>query len=93
MSKAKFSQGPWEIDDRGYGFAIEPSVCWIGENSSTTPEQLKANANLIAAAPEMYAELARIADVLEDPEDCGVISLDSINVILRKARGESEAQK
>ena len=54
-------------------------------------ETALANARLIAAAPEMYEELERIADILEDPEDCGEISLDRINFILRKVRGESEA--
>ena len=89
------------ILDGHEGKAIYPKesnyhIAWANAENSNGDldiETALANARLIAVAPEMYAELERIADILEDPEDCGEISLDRINAILRKARGESEVNQ
>ena len=54
---SKFSQGKWrcEWDDNKYIWGANDEV--IGELYFTTPEETKANARLIAAAPEMYQKL------------------------------------
>ena len=101
MNNLKSAPSPWEPD---FSDIREVTVCdadgqiilqclvtdgdpiW-GEREITR-EEAEVNAYLAAAAPDMYAELERIEDILEDPEDCGEISLDRINAILRKARGE-----
>ena len=108
MNKTKFTPGPLEVADfysiTDIGiYVIKDSLnqavgkCYtqypfLGK-PGITDEEAEANAHLYAAAPEMYAELARIEDILEDSEDCGEISIDRIKTILRKARGESEVEK
>jgi hypothetical protein len=103
MSEPKFTPGPWKVRlynhyiGRNYTTRRTHKV----ENKSglqvvctvTSGVYAQGNLDLIAAAPDMYAELERIEDVLEDSEDCGEISLDRIKSILRKARGESEVEE
>ena len=86
--KEKFTPRPWIAVDVGYGFRIEPDVCWIGENSNVTKKQLIANKNLILSAPDMYEMLEHIEDVLDDSSGCGEISVEEIRKVLKKARGE-----
>ena len=99
MNKPKFTPGPWWVLHEGSSEVSAQAdgtcICYLNFDPLPKEETKKhlANACLIAAAPDMYAELERIADVLEDPEDCGEISLDRINSVLRKARGESEDGK
>lgn len=92
MTEPKFTPGPWRKSfttvDCGRGRYIN-QIWWKHKDVA----EAEANAALIAAAPEMYTELARIEDILEDSEDCGEISLDRIKTVLRKARGESEASE
>lgn len=54
---SKFTQGKWRCDyeDGKYIWGAGDEV--IGELYFTTPEETKANARLIAAAPEMYEQL------------------------------------
>jgi len=92
MTEPKFTPGPCTIFPEHNIMGQKYYSISYGDDDGLICEFIchKADAALIAAAPEMYAELERIADILEDPEDCGEISLDRINAILRKARGESE---
>lgn len=76
--KAKHTDGPWLIDpSEDLPLAIiagdaDDGICEIGDAGSckadATPEQL-ANAALIAAAPDMLAELAVARDELERAAD------------------------
>ena len=66
--KPKFTPRPWRAVDVGYGFRIEPDVCWIGENSNVTKKQRIANKDLIVSAPEMYSALKMVC------EDCEKLS-------------------
>jgi hypothetical protein len=88
MSETKFTPGSWKIvEDRVpsslevYGGTIAICECWRRANAETE----MANAQLIAAAPEMYAVLAWL--------NCrGGLGLDahkSIDAALAKARGEA----
>jgi len=52
-------------------------------------EQQEANASLIAAAPEMYAALKEVADLIVESGMDLTFDLDSIQEALAKARGES----
>jgi len=63
----------------------------IWDCSVISREQAVANANLIATAPEMYAILARIEEIMESGD--GYISIDMIKPVLRKAMGESEVSE
>lgn len=101
MTEPKFTPGPWKAHHGAY----EPDYVFYGEEENCDTEKRviaevyqrvgfrSYDVDLIAAAPEMYAELARIEDILEDSEDCGEISLDRIKTVLRKARGESEVEE
>lgn len=64
MSETKFTPGPWFIDGQGIGpksfaddqsYGITMPVAYIEEYD--WPEDHGANANLIAAAPDLYEAL------------------------------------
>lgn len=84
MSESKFTKGEWCTYHNGVGcdgFAIV--VTPIGK--LIPPEEEKANANLIAAAPEMYEMLMHLVS-----QDCiNDVSLDTeVHNLLAKVRGE-----
>ena len=92
MKKTKFTPLPWKLNDYGYGYKIEPDICWIGETSSVPPEQLRANADLLIAAPKMYKKLEKISKLFAK----NAIYLDErkeIESLLCEARGEKDPQK
>ena len=75
MSEAKFTKGEWVIDYRGTlghvksikGGAITPTVArYDFVSPSLTNKEKKANAHLIAAAPDMYKMLERLKSIIED---------------------------
>lgn len=103
MSEPKFTPGPWRVSG-------EPGCRMVAINWKHDGEQViadiwgngerhEANAALIAAAPDLYAELDRSTDLLEDalkrlPQGCGLYRCieDQIaenNKVLGKARGEN----
>lgn len=51
------TSGPWEASCIGYGSNIKPDIAWIGYGTSYPKEVHKANARLIAAAPELLHAL------------------------------------
>ena len=98
MSEPKFTKGPWKVVDNGHFLQI--SFPW--ENNPNVIDRYCrsvadihnndiANANLIAAAPDMYEALE---EVCHDCDDTGTIDDEckscSIYKALRKARGEAE---
>jgi len=96
MTEPKFTPGPWFIKPmhsivrkrenetdpwkRQYPFCVATMV----EGDSKVKE---ANANLIAAAPEMYALLADIAKNYQCMPNPATVE-SRINTLLAKARGE-----
>ena len=98
VTKTKFTPTPWRIDDYGYGYKIEPNICWIGETTSVPPEQLRANADLIAAAPEMYWFIKHLTTttghaLLSQAGYLGEELYNDAKELCRKARGESEVSE
>jgi len=94
--RPKFTPGPWRsytqiVEDlSGYccytTFGVEcvktrRGIC--GMYGADSEEEMKANADLIAAAPEMYAKLQELCK-------CGVIDTMDIEKLLAKARGEQQ---
>lgn len=71
----KFTPGPWDHDSGMYGngkqyhsiYAPADAVVIAEFNAMPefNPEQGEANANLIAAAPEMYAALSTIMELID----------------------------
>jgi hypothetical protein len=98
MSDTKHTKGPWEArrlrDNWGQSYAtsyiahidIGPCMIWAPEGN----EEQEANAHLIAAAPDMLAELERIVVYLdrvcfhEDSE-----ARARIVAVISKAKGEA----
>ena len=95
MSKEKFTPGPWEIEEREanirdmrlYGFSIltkEHRICMCQTDDDRNIPQMKANANLIAAAPDMYRFIKQLYD-------CGNLrrcDMEAAEKLLEIARGE-----
>ena len=106
MSETKFTPGPWFVDADFYVYGGDgrknqgeyfdgvefPLVCDVESDSRDRTEN-KANAALIAAAPEMYEFIRWIRSV---PGQCAIMKwrkflpeiLDKADEILHKARGE-----
>lgn len=91
MSQTKFTKGPWKvygdwmiIDSNGRLIAqFEPLN---DELSNGNTAESFANAYLIAAAPEMYEMLERVAQTAL-PETGALF--DEVQRLLAKARGEA----
>lgn len=89
MSETKFTKGNWPVEydncDRGSceWYCVGPAKVEFSYRSTKLEEaEALANANLIAAAPEMYEILEYIS---ENPSETNVIA---IRKLLAKARGE-----
>lgn len=87
MSEAKFTKGPWGRTLFANG---QPRVYRIGRDykeadiAHTHGNDDVANADLIAAAPEMYAMLEKLLE----PYGREDVSDEQIEALLAKARGE-----
>lgn len=101
MSNEKFTPGAWEIEEREahikdmhlWKFGImtkEHRICMCQTDDDRNIPQMKANAALIAAAPEMYRMLKYLADGIRWGEiqhtDRSLAA--EIEKLLKKARGE-----
>lgn len=97
MSEPKFTPGPWNVagfdsrfnEERYFGIDT-PRGQMIVESFGECDFNRKANAALIAAAPEMYEALADIAETCGNrgcSETCAEAGC-KICEILKKARGE-----
>lgn len=95
--KPSFTPGPWVIEPEAYQCVIAETQLWLiatqGTDEDISIEQDDANANLIAAAPDLYAALkafveyeeasARYQDLYPADGD-----LFGARAALRKAEGE-----
>lgn len=92
---ASHTPGPWEIGEEQFGaqvmvFAGEREVADCGHNfSDCGNEEDRANARLIAAAPELLAALDRLLETVED-EMVGLIDRKTIRA--RKVANITEAR-
>lgn len=107
MNDTKFTPGPWIADDGDasswgvFSDATSDAVCYlydthVGAPYATDPIESSANANLIAAAPELYEALKAMAADDAFAELCASIGeeprwLKSARKALAKAEGVSEA--
>lgn len=86
MGEIKHTPGPWEV---------RPDVSTIGlywvEPEAETDEEDKANARLIAAAPEMKEALEALISVMETTECDRLFRADysKAKAALAKANGEA----
>ena len=83
MSKAKFTESPWEIDTSQHRIFVHSDDGLICEVSSDLED-----AHLIAAAPEMYKMLENVLSYIEDDNIEGFIEhYHEAKDLLAKARG------
>ena len=110
MNKPKFTPGPWEHDGIGvkvFADKMKMNVCDIRGFGHLTSKQCaglsdaeaigiqKANAALIAAAPDMYEALGRCLELFnankvtfEGPrQDVALMYAKMVEGVLKKARG------
>lgn len=85
MSEDKFTKGPWYRANYSARAAQTGKFIAHADNNSVDDAERKANAELIAAAPEMYEMLESIAVSVECFHG---VDTDSIFKLLAKARGE-----
>ena len=89
MKNPPFTPGPWTA-------AIGSAVCWVDESSEGVsiakltleehlPGNLRANAELMAAAPDLFAALERAAVALGGMEQGAPIQRDKLLEIIHAA--------
>ena len=90
---ATFTPGPWEIQDSGPGtirglrFRVVTDEKFIAKTSDGL-EEARANARLIAAAPEMYEMLKELeGGLLARARYKGSKTIDKLREILAKVDG------
>ena len=76
--KAAYSPSPWKVTKNGDVFANDTVLYAVRLNFSADKEQIKANAYLIAAAPEMFKLLEHL---------CSEITAVERKAIIFEARG------
>lgn len=93
--------GPWQVvaDDDGLYILMEANAgkdAYLAVYASENPEQREADANLIAAAPEMDDALDKLIFELDSitwdsqgPPPTLVDALEDARAVRAKARGES----
>ena len=101
MNKPKFTPVPWHVEDNGLCVSDSNGVVLFLSDRPYGDETDRADINLAAAAPEMYAELEDILNALENlPQFMPGVDLPAVfdkkielRKLLRKARGESDVKE
>lgn len=104
MSETKFTPAPWAIHKRAslvvIGGQYESSIASCGGANGVKLEEQQANAVLIAAAPRMYAALAKFEDRFRKQtesylSECKITDEEAEEVlsILAAARGEANPEQ
>lgn len=99
MSETKFTPGPWDKFDLIIGRMIDnrhryTSIASIYESEPGYDGEDKANANLIAAAPDLYESLMSLLieydklKLAEDEPESMISAHRNAKQALAKARGE-----
>lgn len=83
MSEAKFTKGQWYVEKESGMVVSTHDKTEICEYHPTGDYEFEANANLIAAAPEMYAMLETAVGMFSGTEFAS-----RAEKLLAKARGE-----
>ena len=88
MSKGKFTQLPWRIEEFRDFISIMAGyseICYI--DGDLNCDNVQANARLIAAAPEMYKLLVLLENYYAVMGESNSVT-KTISQVLKKARGE-----
>jgi len=82
MAKAKVTSGMWRIDPQKWSRVIDR--CGQPVASVKGEADANSNANLIAAAPDMFELLESLEENAGIPDDVA----EEIRIVLRRARGD-----
>ena len=90
MSETKFTKGEWSVEDGRVVVCGDFKIAYSYSGLSVPfIEHIKTNANLIAAAPEMYEMLDEVSNVLgHELNPTNKSYIKAIKELLAKARGE-----
>lgn len=101
MADAKFTPGPWtavRVASGDYRIQYNTRGNWLGliYQDDENPDRVKADADVAAAAPELYEALELLVDYAEGSEDPELfeeehLRLNKARAALAKARGETHA--
>lgn len=89
MADTKFTAGPWEAEPSHA--SMDPVICMVAGlviSCKDTDYNKKANAHLIAAAPELYESLEDVLGLIT-PEFEQSPMVSFAKAALAKARGEA----
>ncbi len=91
--------GPWRIDAMGNVWAFDTKVCEMSEQPEQakgyyrekTDEEHRANAVLIAAAPDLLQCLEKLLAVVHDRErdDATVAAVNAAEGLIARVRGDA----
>jgi hypothetical protein len=92
--KVKHTQGPWWFAQDPYGFVIgagDFEIAFTVGSLHNEENQTRANARLIAAAPDMLESLIACEDLLSELEDGGAANpeLTLARAAIAKATGNA----
>lgn len=91
MANEKFTPGPWIIRglyiEEKSGYNSGDWIAKISEFEDEYKEEECANANLVAAAPELYGALDWLYSQIGKPE-ISLFGIKKVQEALAKARGE-----
>lgn len=93
---SKFTPGPWKVINLITGYGVDASLKRLPSArvriTRTLSDQDLANAQLIAAAPDMYKALNELLELLEEHEPNWYLQghYNRASAALAKARGESD---
>lgn len=89
MNKTKFTSGEWRVSPESFNvYSDGGNLIAVTGTHITAGDERKANAALIASAPELYMELQEVSNYLRTKLGMGEWEND-IEKLLAKARGES----
>lgn len=92
---SKHTAGLWQISKNGFTINTDESFIVDCNSVDISNEECKANAHLIAAAPEMLETLEAVAKAfvddyfLEGEPDRALKYIEQIQKLIRKAKGEN----
>jgi len=88
---AKHTEWPWKIQDDGYGMIGVLFSKGYGILIGRKDKESIANANLIAAAPDLFEALEELAAMVERQEDFNDdgdgLAIDRCHAAIAKAKG------
>ena len=99
MRNGKFTKGPWRVEsfrDFASIMAGEDEICYIDDDLDC--DTVRANARLIAAAPDMHALLGRVEDYFKNrhlygygvEESVSSELLAKIQEVIKRVDGEKQ---